>query len=333
MTRAIFVQTPVPSRRAARVALGAAALAMMVALPACGGKNRGNIARTQATQINTIGVNAYLWRAALETASFAPLLSADSSGGVIITDWYVNPTNPGERVKLTIAILDQDLGSEDAQIVLADLLSHSDGLPVVMMCSNMAEARLAQAQGKLRAALPKPLLWRDLVAAIDGREPLVPQPDAPPAGRAKPDPGTQRVQVLYAEDNKTNQLVFRKMIQSLPVDLHLAENGRRAVEMFAQLRPDMIFMDVSMPQMDGREATALIRATAEGREVPIIALTAHAMQDEIDRIMGAGMNAMLTKPLKKAELLRALRDHAPAGVFGDDTIAPDPLSDNTGIAD
>lgn len=116
VTRATSVQTPVPQRRLARLALGAAVLAMMVSLPACGGKNRAKVSRVQAAKVNTIGVNAFLWRAALETASFAPLLSADSSGGVIITDWYVNPANPGERVKLTIAILDQDLRADALRV-------------------------------------------------------------------------------------------------------------------------------------------------------------------------------------------------------------------------
>ena len=62
--------------------------------------------------MTTIGVNAYLWRAALDTLSFAPLLQADSNGGVIVTDWYANPQSPGERVKLTVSILDQDLRAD-----------------------------------------------------------------------------------------------------------------------------------------------------------------------------------------------------------------------------
>ena len=95
-----------------RIALGTAALA---ALAACGGSDRP---RTElaASQINTIGVNAYLWRGALETLSFAPLASADSSGGVIVTDWYANPSNPDERVKVTVTILDQDLRADALRV-------------------------------------------------------------------------------------------------------------------------------------------------------------------------------------------------------------------------
>jgi hypothetical protein len=63
-------------------------------------------------QVTTIGVNSYLWRAALETLSFMPLLQADSAGGVIVTDWYSNPDNPNERVKVAVSILDQDLRAD-----------------------------------------------------------------------------------------------------------------------------------------------------------------------------------------------------------------------------
>ena len=61
-------------------------------------------------------MNSYLWRAALETVSFAPLLQADSAGGVIVTDWYANPGNPGERVKMTVTILDQDLRADALRV-------------------------------------------------------------------------------------------------------------------------------------------------------------------------------------------------------------------------
>ena len=98
--------------RPARIALACAALAT---LAACGGRERPQ-ADLAAAQINTIGVNSYLWRAALETVSFAPLLQADSTGGVIVTDWYANPQNPGERVKMTVTILDTDLRADALRV-------------------------------------------------------------------------------------------------------------------------------------------------------------------------------------------------------------------------
>jgi len=108
-------------RRTAGYALLGAAL---VGLAACGGRERP---RTElaAAQLNTIGVNAYLWRAALDTVSFAPLLQADSAGGVIVTDWYANPANPGERVKLTVTILDQDLRADALRVAASRQVNQS----------------------------------------------------------------------------------------------------------------------------------------------------------------------------------------------------------------
>ena len=83
------------------------------------GKDSGDAVRQAdlaAAQITTIGVNSYLWRAALETLSFAPLAQADSAGGVIVTDWYANPNSRGERVKVTPTILDADLRADALRV-------------------------------------------------------------------------------------------------------------------------------------------------------------------------------------------------------------------------
>ncbi|HET9637872.1 MAG TPA: DUF3576 domain-containing protein [Allosphingosinicella sp.] len=69
-----------------------------------------------ASQVTTIGVNSYLWRAALETLSFAPMAQVDSNGGVMVTDWYSNPGSPNERVKVTATILDRDLRADALRI-------------------------------------------------------------------------------------------------------------------------------------------------------------------------------------------------------------------------
>ncbi|HUQ13242.1 MAG TPA: DUF3576 domain-containing protein [Novosphingobium sp.] len=92
------------------VAAGAALLA------GCAGRGDRPKADLAASQVTTIGVNSYLWRASLETLSFMPLLQTDSAGGVIVTDWYANPKNPGERVKVTVSILDQDLRADAVRV-------------------------------------------------------------------------------------------------------------------------------------------------------------------------------------------------------------------------
>ena len=92
--------------------------ATALALAGCGGGK--NAAAVMApSQVTTIGVNSYLWRASLDALSFMPLLQSDSAGGVIITDWYTNPQNPGERMKVTVMILDKDLRADALRVTAA----------------------------------------------------------------------------------------------------------------------------------------------------------------------------------------------------------------------
>lgn len=111
MTRSILTGLPT-ARTLATVGLCAVAA---LSLAGCGGKKevKATIAPSQTT---TIGVNSYLWRASLDSISFMPLLQSDSAGGVIITDWYVNPKNPGERVKVSILILGDDLRADALKV-------------------------------------------------------------------------------------------------------------------------------------------------------------------------------------------------------------------------
>ena len=94
-----------------------AATLLMFALATTGcARNRSLPSELAPSKMTNIGVNSYLWRAAIDTVSFAPLLQADSAGGVIVTDWYSNPTSPTERVKLTVSILDQDLRADALRV-------------------------------------------------------------------------------------------------------------------------------------------------------------------------------------------------------------------------
>lgn len=110
-TRAAAFRIPA-ARSIARAALVGG---LGLALVACGGRERPQ-ADVAAANVTAIGVNSYLWRASLETLSFMPLTQADSAGGVIVTDWYSNPSNPNDRVKVTVSILDQDLRADALRV-------------------------------------------------------------------------------------------------------------------------------------------------------------------------------------------------------------------------
>jgi hypothetical protein len=96
----------------------AALLVLALVTPGCT-KNKTLPNRLAPSQVTTLAINSYLWRAAIDTVSFAPLLQANAQSGVIITDWYANPKAPGERVKLTVAILDPDLRADALRVSAA----------------------------------------------------------------------------------------------------------------------------------------------------------------------------------------------------------------------
>lgn len=114
-------------RRLARAGVVATAALATLSLAGCGGGKDRPKADLAASKVTTIGVNSYLWRASLEALSFMPLLQTDSNGGVIVTDWYANPRNPGERVKVTVTILDQDLRADALRVVAARQVAQGGG--------------------------------------------------------------------------------------------------------------------------------------------------------------------------------------------------------------
>ncbi len=112
--------------RFSTVSVAIAGLAALSALSGCGGPERVQT-EAAAAQVATIGVNSYLWRASLDTLSFMPLVQADSAGGVIVTDWYSNPENPAERMKMTVSILDTDLRADALRVAASRQVAHGGG--------------------------------------------------------------------------------------------------------------------------------------------------------------------------------------------------------------
>ncbi len=112
------------------------------------------------------------------------------------------------------------------------------------------------------------------------------------------------VDILIAEDNEVNQLVFGQILNGLGLSYRIAGNGRTAVELHRTLKPKLVIMDVSMPEMNGYEATRAIRATEAGtaRHTPIIGVTAHALKGDRERCIESGMDDYLSKPVSPDRL-------------------------------
>jgi uncharacterized protein DUF3576 len=136
-----------------------AAALIIVALAASGcTKNKTLPNRLAPSQVTTIGVNTYLWRAAIDTVSFAPLLQANANSGVIITDWYTNPRVPTERVKLTVAILDADLRADALRVSASRQVNQGgawvDAPVQAATVQKLEDIILTRARDLRRAAVP-----------------------------------------------------------------------------------------------------------------------------------------------------------------------------------
>ncbi|MFD2057643.1 PAS domain-containing protein [Mesorhizobium calcicola] len=117
--------------------------------------------------------------------------------------------------------------------------------------------------------------------------------------------GGDRLDILVAEDNEVNQMVFTQILGETGYGFEIVGNGRKALDAFGRLNPCMILMDVSMPEMNGLEATAAIRRLEEetGTHVPIVGVTAHALKGDRERCLEAGMDDYLPKPISPRALL------------------------------
>jgi CheY-like chemotaxis protein len=165
---------------------------------------------------------------------------------------------------------------------------------------------------------PPVLDWRAAAAAIETTD--VPPPARPSepdmaATRAAGAEGQHRVDILVAEDNEVNQLVFTQILSDSPYTFQIVGNGRLAVESHASMKPRMILMDVAMPEMNGIEATAAIRRVEAliGAHLPIVGVTAHALKGDRERCLEAGMDDYLPKPISPKALLDKVEKWIDAG--------------------
>ncbi len=119
------------------------------------------------------------------------------------------------------------------------------------------------------------------------------------------------MKILYVEDNEDNVDILNRRLGRLGFQLVIATDGVEAIAMAAEENPDLILMDLSLPIMDGWEATRRIKAAAATKHIPVIALTSHAMVGERERALAAGCDDFDTKPVELARLVGKIRALVP----------------------
>ena len=233
------------------------------------------------------------------------------------------PALTGKRVAVAVGCarltqaLTRTLQAAGASVIDAD---QADGLggaaPDAVVCEVGTRAWRAQAPAArivalspsgvtapdADATLAEPVDPEALVAALAGRSESL---GAAPPVSAEPFLG---LRVLVAEDNAINQLIARRLLEDLGCTVEVVEDGAEAVRATLATRPDIVLMDVSMPRMTGLEATGAIRrreATLD-RRTPIVAMTAHAMEEHRERCLEAGMDDRLAKPFRPEDLAATL---------------------------
>ncbi len=184
-------------------------------------------------------------------------------------------------------------------------------LPIVMLSSGvLAEDRNRCLRLGVGVCLPKPVNERDLHAAVlRVLSQRAPEKTAPQMIHAAPSLDSGALHVLLAEDNKVNQLIGVKLLEKLGHFVFVAADGQAAFDEVKKQHFDLVLMDLQMPEMDGYAATRAIREweKASGRHIPIIAMTAHAMNRDKENCFAAGMDAHVAKPVNLTELEDQIR--------------------------
>jgi CheY-like chemotaxis protein len=229
-----------------------------------------------------------------------------------------------------LAILDAQMPDQDgfelATAVRADRALKETRLLILTSAGQKGDGERCRQLG-IQAYLTKPIARADLVEAVGTV--LAGTASAPGAAelvtRHSIAESRHALRILLAEDNPVNQQVATAMLLKRGHHVDVVGNGREAVDAVAQEAYDLVLMDIQMPEMDGFEATEKIRALPQGRSLPIIALTAHALSGERERCLARGMTGYLAKPFKAHDLFAAVEGRGAQQADG--PAAPSPAVD------
>ncbi|MEM9455683.1 MAG: response regulator [Myxococcota bacterium] len=234
-----------------------------------------------------------------------------------------------------LALLDGQMPRMDG-LELARAIQRDDAIrgTTLLMLSSITHRPAPEAllSAGIRAHLVKPVRHSDLLAVLatawarrdDRLTAPINRPGRSTTGEFRD--SFRGARVLIAEDNTTNQKVAQRMLRDLGCHVDVAADGQEALELTATVPYDLVFMDVQMPRMDGLEAAARVRErereTGDPTHLPIVAMTAHAMPEDRERCLAAGMDGYLSKPIERRDLVRELRTYILA--HGDSKRGPDP---------
>ncbi|MTI94634.1 MAG: PAS domain S-box protein [Firmicutes bacterium] len=214
-----------------------------------------------------------------------------------------------------LIVLDRWMPGMDGFQVAESIIDkgYAEQAPIMMLTSNqkLTDVERCRAMG-ISTYLSKPIKRNELFGAIkkvvtgNGQTSEV----LDSAETAAPDVAGEK-RLLLVDDSPDNLLLMQRFLQDADLIVDVGEDGVQAVDMFKKNKYDLVLMDIQMPNMDGLEATATIRqweATHDMQPTPVIALTAYAFQEDIDKCLAAGCDAHLAKPVKKDKLLKFIAD-------------------------
>ncbi|MBY6159557.1 response regulator [Mameliella alba] len=264
---------------------------------------RSRLSGRRILVVEGLDVSRRALRGTLEHLDAKPIFARDLDGARRLVTALQQQRTPPD-----ICLLGDALTGPNLQ----QLQQSATDLPLILMVSpgqDIAGERL-KALG-ITSTLRKPLDPRVLATTLCsalGAHPGKPtvEPDVPAQPDGQPHAGRT---ILVAEDNATNRLVLEKLLGRSGLRLEMAGNGREAVALFQSVQPDLVLMDVSMPVMNGLDATQEIRrieTQAGAVSCPIIALTANALPEDEQACLAAGMSDFLSKPVRRADLLHML---------------------------
>src|ERR1039457_2678666 len=211
-----------------------------------------------------------------------------------------------------LILVDAQMPGLDGFALVEWLLKQADlrHTTVMMLTSSGHSGDVARCRELgIAAYLTKPIMQAQLLDAVRAALGTKAAADKPcPAAGPAPRQTNPGLRVLLAEDNAVNQKLASRLLERRGHTVAVATNGRQALEMLDTQGFDLVVMDVSMPEMDGFEAAAAIRAREEstGAHIPILAMTAHAMKGDREKCLGAGMDGYVAKPVQAAQLFAAI---------------------------